>query len=178
MRIAEAAYPGLDKPGETDQPPAQIMATRTDFNDEEWRHLQYVPLWVFFTVAGSDGKFDKKELMAFDKALQEALLQPEPLVRDILLATRENIDELLPESMEKLAAVDMVAMWNWVADLLQIKAGPEQAGAVKDAMLGVGWRVAAASGGFLGLGSKVSPEERLALAAIAHHLHHNWQPPA
>ena len=73
------------------------MSTQASFTSEEWRTLQFAPLWIFSLVAGADGSIDKKEIAALAKELQEAVLFKEPLARDVLLSVATNFADVMSQ---------------------------------------------------------------------------------
>jgi hypothetical protein len=143
-----------------------IMATRADFTEDEWRQLQFAPFWVFTAVAAIDGKVDEKEMMALAKELGEAHLFKEPLVRDVLQSCRDQLQEIM-KGLQVKPQIILEGLGH-VADLLDRKTTPEEANNFKGAMLLIAKKVAEASGGgFLGVGAKVSDDEKLAIVSVA-----------
>lgn len=142
------------------------MSTQASFMSEEWRTLQFAPLWIFSLVAGADGSIDKKEIAALAKELQEAVLFKEPLARDVLLSVATNFADVM--SQYQADSRNAVTGLRDVADLLDKKASSQQADNFKKAVLLIGRNVAEASGGgLLGLGKKMSDQETSALALAA-----------
>jgi hypothetical protein len=111
--------------------------------------LVLVPL---LAVAWADGGIDRREREALLKAAEERGVAPGSLSHGILegwLAQRPG--PRLLEAWKRYAR----AVWGTLAE-------PERR-AVHDRMIGLARGVAEAAGGFLGLGSKVSPAERAVL---------------
>jgi hypothetical protein len=142
------------------------MSTQASFTSEEWCTLQFAPLWTFTAVAGADRKIDEKEIQALAKELQEAILFKEPLVRDVLLSVASDFSNVMLRY--KKDSRDTIGGLREAASILDRKATPQQARNFKGAMLLIGRNVAEASGGgLLGLGSKMSDEEKTAFVLVA-----------
>ena len=138
---------------------------RESYTVEEWRTLQFAPLWVFAAVAGADRKIDEKEAGALAKELSEWARFKEPLVQEVLLSVVNDIANVTPQYHTD--SRDVMAGLQDVADLLDRKATQEQVKNFKGAMLPIGQNIAQASGGgVFGIGDKVSSEEKTALALI------------
>jgi uncharacterized protein YegL len=142
------------------------MSTRAAFTTDEWRTLQFAPLWIFSAVASVDGKIDNKALEALAKELQEAPLFKEELVRDVLFSVATDLANVMQRySVDKR---DIAAGLNDVADVLDRKAAPLQAHNFKGAMILIGRNIAeATTRRLLGLGDKISENKMAALALIA-----------
>jgi hypothetical protein len=142
------------------------MSTQASFTPEEWRTLQFAPLWTFTIVAGADRNIDEKEIQALAKELQEAVLFKEPLVRDVLYSVASDFSNVMLQY--KKDSRDTIVGLREAAGILDKKATSQQARNFKGAMLLIGRNVAGASGGgLLGLGSKISDEEKAALVLVA-----------
>jgi hypothetical protein len=138
---------------------------REAYHVDEWRTLQFAPLWVFGAVAGADGKVDEKELEALLKEISQWPLFKEPLVQETLLTLSQDFMNLMAHY--KADSRNVLTGLKDVADLLDRKATQEQAKNFKGAMLLIGRNTAQASGGgFLGTGDKISSEEKGALAMV------------
>ncbi len=124
----------------------------------------YGPWATFDLVAGIDGNVDKKEVIAFVQELQKAVETSSPMIQGILgpsLLSPEGIMERIEEinlSPPELLAGASIA----IAEDLPDHARREYI----EMCLELGHGVAAASGGFLGFGSKVSKDEKKALEFI------------
>jgi chorismate synthase len=138
---------------------------RESYTVEEWRTLQFAPLWVFTAVAGADRNIDQKEAGALAKELSEWAQFKEPLVQEVLLSVARDLANVMTQY--RTDSRDVMAGLKDVADLLDRKAMQEQVKNFKGALLLIGRNIAQASGGGpLGLGDKVSAEEKTALALI------------
>lgn len=115
--------------------------------------LTLVPL---VEVAWADGKIDDRERHAVVRAAEEAGIGKQTVAHAMLeswLATR-------PDRGLRLAWED------YIGDLCR-KLSPEDRAKLEHDVLGRARDVAAAAGGFLGLGKKISPEEEAVLAELA-----------
>lgn len=129
---------------------------------EESEMLARAPLLVFLLVAAADGKVDKKELAGFEAIIDVVMEGASPLLR-------KAMSEMLPQ-MERFLG-EMLGR-NPVEDLQRIAAildahYPEEAEVFKRSLVAIAIKIANSSGGFLGLGSKISKDEKMAIAAIA-----------
>jgi tellurite resistance protein len=131
-------------------------------NDEEKELLARAPLMVFVLVAAADGKVDKKELAGFQGILNTDLENAPPLLRDILSETLQKLERFLHEFKDRNPFEDLVRTAS-VVDAHY----PEEGELFKRFLVRVGIKIASSSGGFLGLGSKISKEEKTAIAVIA-----------
>lgn len=174
------------------------MTTKSDYNLEEWRLLKYAGMDVGIAVAFAawSGPFGTlKELFYILMAGVEGKekFHTNELIRSVWKeaepeTTREKIQKRLqdtvthpPDTMPQDEAsnrstVTLQAALNvaaQVADLLERKAPPEEGNEFKQWLLFIGETVASSAkeGSFLGIGgSRVSPEEKAALEAIANAL--------
>ncbi len=129
---------------------------------EEGEMLARAPLLVFLLVAAADGKVDKKELASFEAIIDAVMEGASPLLR-------KAMSEMLPQ-MERFLG-DMMGR-NPVEDLQRVAAildahYPNEAELFKRSLVAIAIKIANSSGGFLGLGSKISKDEKIAIAAIA-----------
>lgn len=135
------------------------------FSAAEWATLQLSPLWVFALVAGADGIIDERETLALVKELSESHLFRGELARQVLASLSVDVDgwssAVLTDRREPLQGLVEVRA------LLDARASTEDAELMKTALLLIGRNVAQASGGMVGMDDPLSPEERVALTAIA-----------
>ena len=141
------------------------MSLQASCTPAQWRTLQFGPLWVFHAVASADEKIDDQEVAALATELQEAELFKEPIVREVLTSVAGDLTNVM--QLYKADTRTVVQGLQEIADILDQVATSEQAQNYKGAMLLIGRKVAEASGGFLGLGSKISEKEKIALAGVA-----------
>ncbi len=138
---------------------------KSDFSTEEWDGLLNAPFMVFYAVAAADGKVDEKEANSFIKAISQAQSYKSILLQQVLVETADNISSFL----EKIQAghYSFLEELNKVREVVESKLTAEDAHMFKLSLLGIGKEIAEASGGFLGFGNKISPQEQESLAAIA-----------
>jgi hypothetical protein len=137
-----------------------------ELSQEVLQHLAKAPALVFLLVAAADGNVDKKEIGQFQKILQDPAYQP---LFAAMRETESDMLELLAEFQSSgRSPIDELAILRGILELLL----PEEAATVyKVMLLKLAKSIAEASGGFLGVfGSKISKEEKLAIAAIANAL--------
>jgi uncharacterized tellurite resistance protein B-like protein len=112
-------------------------------------------LYPLVEVAWADGEVDERERQAFLKAAAEHGITVGSPGHDAL---REFLKESPREEARK-------AWFAW-ADELKRKLDPDERRKVRDALLERARAVAEASGGFLGLGNRISAGEQRVLTAI------------
>ena len=129
------------------------------------RTLAFGPLWMFSLVAGSDGAVDEREVDRLADVVERARPDGGPLFDAVLAELAGGGGRLLAEyaaddrgSEEGLRRVAAVLDLNWA---------PEVGDAFRQGLYSIGQAVAAASGGFLGLGDPTSWAEGEALARAA-----------
>jgi len=132
------------------------------FTEEEWKKLTYAPFLTFLLVSGADGSIDKKELKAFAKALAR---QENPLMLELLQSCSQPPQTILAELAQM--GEEAANLLNEVGEMLDSKLPENYALAYKYELLQIGKSIAEASGGFLGMGKKISEEENVTLAVIA-----------
>jgi hypothetical protein len=140
------------------------MSYQDLFTEKEWRTLQCVPWWVFYTAAGTDRMLDLKEIGVL-LAMLSGKTEMDPLTREILPHSVEALAE-----RQAQATADIGAYWvrlKEVADILDQKITPPQAQDFKATMLRLAHGIADASGGFLGFGDKVSAGEKSVMRDLA-----------
>ena len=150
------------------------MITQERFSPDEWKTLQFAPLWTFGAVAGADGKIDRKEMEALLVALLDSSLFEEPLVSRTELQLTTDIFDSVVEDFSNLVAECMSDQREFIdglrqaADIIAKKTSTEEARHFRNSLLFSGRKVAESSGGgVFGLGSKFSKEEKRALGTVA-----------
>ena len=119
------------------------------------------PLLVFLLVAAADGKVDKKELAGFQKVIVGVMTAATPLLRDAMSRLLPQMDKFLDE-LEHINPVEELQRLAGILDTHY----PQEAPAFKEQLLSIAVKIAESSGGFLGFGSKVSDDEKAAIAGI------------
>lgn len=165
--IAEtpSAEPVADTPPASSQAKKKIRRVMISNDDKEilWRS----PVLSFFLVAAADGNVDDQEIAGFEGMIANPAIFQSKLFRKIA----KDVEPYVGSYFEELMAgdFDYQGALRETADLLDQKY-PWEAETFKLSMLTMGKRVAQASGGFLGVGSKISKEEKAALVDIANTL--------
>jgi len=156
------------------------MLTKNDFSSADWNTLRDVPHLVGLAtlVAGSSGLATVKESMALAQGIMEGQSSDVALVRD--LTNRVEMQQAQSSVRETLGSLDKNAskdqMQNLALErvtaamsLLDAKASPGEASAVRQWVYGIAEKVAksAREGGFLGFGgTQVSEEEQAFLTEL------------
>jgi hypothetical protein len=140
----------------------EAAAAKADIPAKDYAHLQRLPHLVFALVAGADEEIDRKEQAAFENLLRL------PVCRDTFgSALFKSLIYFRPAS----AGDDEGHRLN-DAYLTQTRAilhqhlSPEQFNEFRDDVLTFGSIIAAASGGVLGFGNRISKEEKVALKLL------------
>lgn len=142
------------------------QAPDNDSVNDDIKRIGLAPLVVFLTVAAADGEVDDKEIKCFSK-----LLQREDYM--ILTAAMANTGMSLPEmiSYTQNNLKDPHAELLEINELLETILSEEAAFQFKATLLKLAKSIAEASGGLFGLfGSKISKNEKIALALVANAL--------
>jgi len=135
-------------------------------NDAEWKIISYGPVLAFIWIAASDGKVDQKEVASFSRSLDVLGAQEKHrgICRMIQLASA-NIEEILSKLLS--GKENPVVMLDTFRSVIDNRFSKEEANIMKGSLLYIGHKVAESSGGFLGFGSKISKDEKNAMAALA-----------
>jgi hypothetical protein len=137
----------------------EAAAAKWDIPSEDYAHLQKLPQLIFALVAGADEKIDRKEEAALENLFRI------PICRDTfdsalfksLLYFRSSSDA--EPKKERLSD----AYLTQTRSVLHKHLSPEEFNEFRDDVVTFGSIIAAASGGILGLGNRVSREEKAAL---------------
>lgn len=137
--------------------------------DEEWNFIAQGPVLAFLMVAAADGSVDKKEVEGFAKVLGGlAAQQQHEAVSRMMRTAQERFHEVLPRLIQ--GQTDPMQVMQALTMLLNDRFSPEDAKIMKISLVYLAREVAAASGGFLGFGPKISKDEKKAIAALVHML--------
>jgi hypothetical protein len=136
------------------------------FTQEEWQLLKILPFQVFVLVAGADGRIDKEEVAQLQKDLRDAPFYKDVLHRELFVdILSSDINALIKEAAD---ATKLAERAGKMKAILKQKLTPEEYQRFVGSMFINGLKVARASGGgILGLGDKVSEEEKRALTMFA-----------
>lgn len=140
-------------------------AENTEFSTEDFEKLKQAPFLIFFLVAAADGKVDKKEVLAFMKVLSNPEFLQNPLINRIVTNVITQIPEIIGEMATK--QLDYIAELESLKSIVEANLSEDSANQFKISLFIIGKQIAEASGGFFGFGSRISKEEKAALAAIA-----------
>lgn len=143
------------------------MSYENKLSAKDWETLQMSFFAAFYGVAAIDGKVDEKETAAFSKEISEALLYKNPLVREVLASLARD----LSTALKKFQLQNTLEYLKATRQVLETQVGEEDRDNFKRVLFGISVKIANASGGGLfGMGSKISKDEKTALAAIANTL--------
>ena len=138
------------------------MATKADFNAEEWQQVAGAPAIAGFIVITAQKGGTIRETMAMGKAYAEAKKEHDDGLLGEIVATSPQPDLEGLKSQEELR-VKGLAKLREAVELLEPKATPEEVDGYKAFTLTVAQRAAEAdkSGGVVGIGGeRVSDAER------------------
>ena len=132
------------------------------FSPEDWEELKVLPFIVFNMVAAADGEIDKKEVAQVSAELMSAPTFKDPLHRELMLdVTQSNLQEILKKSFD--VGMTEQRLSNAKSFLKQALSDEEYSRFLGSLIISGGNIARASGGGFLGLGDKVSDEEKKVL---------------
>ncbi len=144
---------------------------KSTINEDDYETLKESPFIIFILMAFADGKVDQKETASLAKVIMNpSIFGSDFLVKIIqdsipqltFTAIPECLSAIIdnnPDYFKKLQEIRIVIDKNFEED---------EANHFKKALIRVGYKIADASGGFFGLGSRVCKEEKQMLKTIAH----------
>ena len=128
---------------------------RENFSAAEWEHLLRVPAVVFWAVALADGKADSSELgyfLSYVKRTDHA----DPLLAILFDQISGDVQDALELSEREKGYQTFLGETKAI---LGRTLSPDQRRSFLAGLLSMGHRVADASGGFFGLGNRISEAE-------------------
>ena len=132
---------------------------------DDIKTLAYAPVAVFCIVAGADGNIDKKEIRAFQKEVLTGVVTESELLQRVMVQVVTEFETLIKEFLNR--EIDAREKLGEILSIINTKLGDREALEFKLSLFGMGKSVAEASGGFLGFGSRISKQEKEALAGLA-----------
>jgi len=136
---------------------------RDRFSALEWHKLLRLPGVVFMAVAMADGRADSGEQNCFLDYLNQSS-HVDPLVRALF----NQVAEKGPEALEVEQLLEgHVAFLEDIRNILEQRLSQDERRTFLAGLLGLGHHVAAATGGFFGLGNRVSAVEEARLAEVS-----------
>ncbi|MBM2815465.1 MAG: hypothetical protein HW421_2227 [Ignavibacteria bacterium] len=123
------------------------MSFREVFNNDEWFKLQEAVFWMFFEIAGADGKVDKNEIMALRRICDNSKLLSNQLIVEIL----DSIGTQIIDSFST-KRFDSSEIRNGLKEISQILIGridSKEAVYFKKSLIAIGAYIANSSGSYL-----------------------------
>jgi hypothetical protein len=149
LRAAEATREALGQASGITAPAVLDKLIELGIRAETVAALSIVPL---VEVAWADGAMDAKERQAI---LERAGVRPD-----------STAGALLASWLERRPEPNLVTAWTLLVQAMAEQLGPDEAAHVKTGLLERARAVAAAAGGILGVGSKISTAEAATLAKL------------
>ena len=137
----------------------EAAAAKSTIPEKDYAHLQRLPLLIFRLVAGADAKVDRKELKALKNLMRVPICRDtfaSPLFKSLIYFGGNASGSRKVQSLSD-------AYLTQIRAILDKHLSPEQFNEFGADALTFGSIIAAASGGVLGFGNKISKEEKLAL---------------
>ena len=133
------------------------------FTTEEWQSLKTLPFVVCVLTAAADGVIDQKEAEEIVRQLREGAALKDELHRELIVDITSSAggDQ---KPMNRQGAENTVQK---IKGVLKDKLSDDEYQRFVGSLILSGLKVANSSGGFLGMGNKVSKEEQAILGAIA-----------
>jgi hypothetical protein len=136
-----------------------------DPTEEEWALIGQAPVLAFLLVAAADGNVDKKEVASFGKTLSGLASQHEhPATAKMMQMAQQGLPEILPRLLS--GKIEPVELMRSFTELVERRFSQQDAQIIKTAILFTAHQIAESSGGFLGMGPKISKQEKQALGAL------------
>lgn len=137
----------------------EAAAAKARIPAKDYAHLQRLPLLIFRLVAGADAKVDRKELQALKNLMRV------PICRDTFASHLFKSLIYFGSTATGAKKVQSLsdAYLTQIRSILDKHLSPEQFNEFGEDVLTFGSIIAAASGGVLGFGNKISKEEKVAL---------------
>ena len=146
---------------------ADTNNSELDISEEHWAIIESAPVAAFLLIAGADGTVDRKELKVFARRLAAGLVGKDdsPImavaVQRASFGLEDRLDQLSKKSARELAKLVAVSRHAIHQD-----AGAEAADVFSKSLYAMVYQVARASGGMLGLGSKIDKNEKIVLGGL------------
>ena len=136
---------------------------RQQFAEVEWLNLVRLPVVVFQAVALADGKADSGEQTCFLEYVQRTT-HVDPLLKQLCYVLAEQGKDVLQLSERE---TDFRTYLEEMRRVLENRLSPQERRSFLAGLLCLGHHVAGASGGFWGLGNRVSAVESARLEEIS-----------
>ncbi len=152
-REKQATQEGLQRVSAISDPEVLGKLVELGIAPETWSAISLVPL---VEVAWANGQVEEKERIAvLSGAEANGVISGSPAY------------ELLEGWLARRPDARLLAVWGECIVALCAQLNAAEQNSLKEQVLGRAHEVAAAAGGFLGLGNKISPEEEVVLEQLA-----------
>lgn len=139
--------------------------SESEDGSKDW--LESLPTLCFVLIAGADGSIDKKEISNFEMSLSKNSRHANPLVQSVFSAALTRLQKDVVEILESAKSNAGVLLIRLAAcKAIAVEKDPEHADELFDILIQMSTSIAAASGGFMGFGSKIGKEEKTMLSAL------------
>lgn len=135
-----------------------------NFSPEEWKTLLNTPFIVFLATAAADGKVDAKEQAKFLNILTAAGKYKCDTLNQLLVEGIPHFSDFFSQLVG--GKINPAEELMKATALIDSKLGAAEAQLLKISLLAIAREIAASSGGFLGLGSKISKDEERIIMGI------------
>jgi uncharacterized tellurite resistance protein B-like protein len=152
-RAHQATREELERVSGLNDPEVLAKLVELGIAPETWSAISLVPL---VEVAWADGQVDDKERVAVLSGAE---------ANGVIVGSPAH--QLLEGWLARRPDARLLAAWGEFTVALCARLGATERASLKKNVLGRAREVAAAAGGFLGLGNKISPEEEVVLEQLA-----------
>lgn len=145
---------------------ARVEVAGVELAGRDWMTLLLAQLWVFFSVAGADGRVDDAEVSRLRYLDRGDAERDDPLLGAMASALRADFWGVVDRHTNDRRSVQTGL--SEVRSILDEKLSAPRAAGLRVGLVRLGVAVAAASGlGFLGLGRRIRDEEASVLTKVS-----------
>lgn len=136
-------------------------------SEAHWAIIENAPVAAFLLVAGADGNVDRKELKVFARRVTAGLVggDASPIMSNAVQRASGDLEDRLTELSAK-SAQELAKLVAVSRHAVSHDAGEAAAAAFAKSLFAMAYQVARASGGLLGLGSKIDRDEKMVLDGL------------
>lgn len=133
----------------------------------EQKIIAKAPFYVFVLIAAADGKVDKKEMLTFASIAENLYKQQDHIPTSFMMHRFFEDQDAIMEDV-KSSATKPSLFFPLLNDIIERRFSATDAAILRMFLYLMAEKIASSSGGILGLGSKISKEEKAALSFLAH----------